>query len=69
MEGDKIGGFVFKEPLVIGQKIIFYDMAHYTMVKTTMFNGVDHPSKAVIRTGGEVEILKEFTYEDYKSRM
>ena len=44
-------------------------MIHYTMVKTTMFNGVSHPSIAIAHTNGEVEIVRRFGYEDYKNRM
>ncbi len=44
-------------------------MIHYTMVKTTMFNGVSHPSIAVAHRDGSVEVVREFGYEDYRNRM
>jgi carboxynorspermidine decarboxylase len=53
----------------VGDRIVFEDMIHYTMVKTTMFNGVHHPSIAIARKSGEVEVIREFGYEDYKNRM
>ena len=43
-------------------------MIHYTMVKTTMFNGVAHPAIAIVRRDGAIEIIREFGYEDFKSR-
>ncbi len=69
LAGDYCGEWAFDAPLKVGDKIIFEDMIHYTMVKTTMFNGVAHPSIAIARTTGEVEVVKEFGYEDYKNRM
>ena len=44
-------------------------MIHYTMVKTTMFNGVHHPAIAIARRDGRNEIIREFGYEDYRDRM
>lgn len=55
--------------LHIGERIIFEDMIHYTMVKTTMFNGVAHPSIAIVQSNGKLELIKEFSYEEYKCRM
>jgi carboxynorspermidine decarboxylase len=55
--------------LKIGDRVVFEDMIHYTMVKTTMFNGVRHPSIAILHEDGRLQIVKEFTYEDYKTRM
>ncbi len=49
--------------------IIFEDMIHYTMVKTNMFNGIHHPSVALLHTDGELEVYKTFRYEDYRDRM
>ncbi|MFI3278257.1 MAG: carboxynorspermidine decarboxylase [Rikenellaceae bacterium] len=70
LAGDFMGDWIFEhgEPKV-GDTLVFEDMIHYTMVKTTMFNGVSHPAIAIQRVGGEVEIIKEFGYEDYKCRM
>lgn len=69
LSGDFIGSWSFDKPLQIGDKIIFEDMLHYTTVKTTMFNGVYHPSLAMWRQDGRLEMLREFEYEDYKNRM
>ena len=70
LAGDVIGDYSFPEPLAIGQRLVFGDMAHYTMVKTTTFNGVRLPSIVVCdsRTG-ESEVVRSFGYEDYKSRL
>lgn len=69
LSGDFMGSWRFKNPLVIGQEIIFEDMIHYTTVKTNMFNGVSHPSLAILHTNGDLEILRKFGYKDYKNRM
>jgi carboxynorspermidine decarboxylase len=69
LAGDFKEGFKFNAPLEVGQRIIFKDMIHYTMVKTTTFNGVGLPSIAVWRENGNVEILKKFGYEDFKRRL
>lgn len=68
LAGDVIGDYSFKEPLKIGDKLIFTDMAHYTMVKNNTFNGVNLPSIAVLNEKG-IKVIKEFAYEDYKSRL
>ena len=67
--GDSVGLYQFTEPLRIGQKLVFLDMAHYTMVKTNTFNGVNLPAIAVIRESGAVELVKQFNYETFKSRL
>ena len=69
LAGDFYGDWAFDHELKVGEKIIFEDMIHYTMVKTTMFNGVHHPSIAIAHRNGEVEIVRQFGYEDYKNRM
>lgn len=69
LSGDYVGEWSFDEPLKVGDQIIFEDMIHYTIVKTTMFNGVTHPSIALVRSDGTVELKKKFTYQDYKNRM
>lgn len=69
LSGDFIGEWSFDEPLLVGDRIIFEDMIHYTIVKTTMFNGISHPSIALWNRYKQLEIYKEFTYEDYKNRM
>ncbi|MDR2890549.1 MAG: carboxynorspermidine decarboxylase, partial [Alistipes sp.] len=71
--GNAHGGFGCAEnrngELRVGDRIVFEDMIHYTMVKTTMFNGVAHPSIAIRRTDGRLDIIKQFGYDDYKNRM
>ncbi len=69
LAGDFYGDWAFDRDPKVGDRIVFEDMIHYTMVKTTMFNGVTHPSIAIARTDGRVEILRRFGYEDYKNRM
>ena len=67
--GDFFGEGIFVRYLQVGDRIVFEDMIHYTMVKTTMFNGVAHPAIAIVRRDGAIEIIREFGYEDFKSRM
>ena len=69
LAGDVIGDYSFDHPLEIGQQISFHDMSHYTMVKNTTFNGVRLPDIAILKEDGEIEIVREFTYEDYKTRL
>lgn len=69
LSGDFVGDWSFDKPLKIGDKIIFEDMIHYTTVKTTMFNGVSHPSIALWTKDNQLEIYRAFDYEDYRSRM
>ncbi len=69
LSGDFIGYWEFDAPLEVGQRLIFEDMLHYTTVKTTMFNGIAHPSIALLRQDGTLEILRQYSYEDYKHRM
>ncbi|MFT4177679.1 MAG: carboxynorspermidine decarboxylase [Luteolibacter sp.] len=69
LAGDVIGDFTFPRPLEVGDVLVFDDMAHYTMVKTTTFNGVKHPPIALQHASGEIEILREFTYEDFRNRL
>lgn len=69
LSGDFMGSWHFSHPLAIGEKIIFEDMIHYTTVKTTMFNGITHPSIGMLKSNGNLEILRHFSYEDYKNRM
>ncbi|RHJ83473.1 carboxynorspermidine decarboxylase [Parabacteroides sp. AM08-6] len=69
LSGDFMGDWSFEKPLKIGDKLIFEDMIHYTIVKTTMFNGIPHPSLALWRKEGKLEIYRTFDYEDYKNRM
>ena len=69
LSGDFVGSWVFPKPLVVGDIIIFEDMIHYTTVKTTMFNGVSHPSIGIVKENGEFVLLKQFTHQDYFDRM
>ena len=69
LSGDFLSSWRFDHPLQIGEQIIFEDMIHYTTVKTCMFNGIHHPSLTILREGGTHELLREYTYEDYRDRM
>ncbi len=69
LSGDFYGDWSFDKELQVGDTIIFEDMIHYTLVKTTIFNGVTHPSLALLTEKGELKLLREFGYQDYKSRM
>jgi carboxynorspermidine decarboxylase len=64
-----MGDYAFERPLCIGDPIVFADMMHYTMVKTSMFNGVPHPSIGIVRQDGAFELVRQFSYEDYKRRL
>ncbi|RYG11001.1 MAG: carboxynorspermidine decarboxylase, partial [Chitinophagaceae bacterium] len=70
LSGDIIGDYSFTEPLKIGQRLVFDDMAHYTMVKTTTFNGINLPAIALwdSRTN-DVNVIREFGYNDFKMRL
>jgi len=69
LAGDTIGDYSFDKPLKIGDKIIFEDMIHYTIVKNTTFNGLPLPKIALLKDNGELNTLKEFGYLDYKNRL
>lgn len=69
LSGDFIGDWSFNKPLTPGDRLTFKDMNHYTTVKTNMFNGIQHPSILLRRSDGTTEVLRQFTYEDYKNRM
>lgn len=69
LSGDFMGDWSFEKKLHPGDKIVFLDMIHYTMVKTTTFNGVHHPSIGIWTREGKFRVLKEFGYEDYKGRL
>jgi len=69
LSGDFYGDWSFDQELKIGDRIVFEDMIHYTMVKTTMFNGVTHPSIGMWTLENEFKLIREFGYEDYKMRM
>ena len=70
LAGDVIGDYSFDHPLKPGDRLVFLDMAHYSMVKTNTFNGLRLPSIAVMDSeSGEFRVLRKFTYEDFKSRL
>ncbi|MCJ7830135.1 MAG: carboxynorspermidine decarboxylase [Desulfobacterales bacterium] len=70
LAGDVIGDYSFAEPLAIGSRLVFQDMAHYTMVKNTTFNGVRLPAIGICNTtAGTVCIVREFGYADYRNRL
>lgn len=70
LSGDFMSAWQFDHELKIGENIIFEDMNHYTTVKTTMFNGITHPTIAIVRKDtNELEILRKYDVEDYFSRM
>ncbi len=69
LAGDFMPEYAFGAPLKIGQKLVLQDMIHYTMVKTTTFNGVTHPDIAIWRENGKLEVVRKFGYKDYKNRL
>ena len=69
LAGDIIGDYSFDQPIKIGDKLIFTDMAHYSMVKNNTFNGINLPSIAVYTEKDGVEVIKRFQYEDFKNRL
>jgi len=68
LAGDVIGDYSFDKPLHRGDKLVFTDMALYSIVKNTTFNGINLPDIAVIRKGGKIEVVKKFGYKDYRDR-
>ena len=69
LSGDFMGDWSFDSSLKPGDRIIFLDMIHYTMVKTTTFNGVHHPSIGIWTNEGKFKLIREFGYSDYKNRL
>lgn len=69
LSGDFMASWQFDHALSVGENVIFEDMLHYTTVKTTMFNGIHHPSIALLHTDGEFEHLRDYSFSDYRSRM
>ena len=69
LAGDFLGDYAFDRELKLGDRLIFEDMMHYTMVKTSMFNGVVHPAIGRIDQDGNFKLWREFSYEDYRSRL
>lgn len=64
-----MGDYAFPEPLEIGDRIVFDDMIHYTMVKTTFFNGIKHPAIGIVHKNGEFELLTHPGYQAYKEKL
>ncbi len=69
LAGDVVGDYTFPRALRVGDILVFDDMAHYTMVKTTTFNGVKHPPIALQHEDGRLEVIREFTYQDFRDRL
>jgi carboxynorspermidine decarboxylase len=69
LAGDVVGDYGFHRELKVGDVLVFDDMAHYTMVKTTTFNGVKHPSIALLHENGEIETIRTFDYSDFRDRL
>jgi len=64
-----MGDYSFDQPLEIGQTLVFDDMIHYTMVKTTTFNGVNLPSIGIFQQNGTFKLVKEYGYDSFKDRL
>ena len=69
LAGDYIGEWSFEKELNVGDPVVFRDMIHYTLVKTTTFNGVHHPSIGIWTADNEFRLIREFNFEDYKSKL
>jgi carboxynorspermidine decarboxylase len=69
LSGDFMFEYSFEKPVKIGDRLVLEDMIHYTMVKTTMFNGVAHPDMGIIEKNGNYKLLRKFNYKDYKMRL
>ena len=69
LAGDIIGDYSFKEPLNPGDRLVFCDMAHYTMVKNNTFNGVNLPAIALYSQKDGLEIVRKFQYSDFETRL
>ena len=69
LSGDYMGYWQFDHELQLGEEVVFEDMIHYTTVKTTMFNGIHHPSIVIRKIDGTIQILRQYGYSDYRDRM
>ena len=69
LAGDVIGDYSFDQDLKVGDRLVFEDMAIYSMVKTNTFNGIRLPSIALLHRDGTIEMIREFGYEDFKNRL
>ncbi len=69
LAGDVLGDYSFDHPLEVGDELVLDDMSHYTMVKTTHFNGVPHPDIALLHADGHEEVVRRFDYADFEGRL
>lgn len=69
LSGDVIGDYSFDCPLKIGDQVAFLDQAHYTVVKNTYFNGIRLPSLSLFHESGAIEMIREYSYDDYQRRL
>lgn len=69
LAGDVIGDYSFDSPLSVGDELVLDDMTHYTIVKTTHFNGVPHPDIAMMRLNGCIDVVRRFAYTDFENRL
>lgn len=69
LAGDYLDTYYFRQPARVGDTLVFEDMAHYTTVKSTMFNGVPHPDIVLVDADGEEIVRRQFSYADYEARM
>ena len=69
LAGDIIGDYSFNSPVSIGDRLIFEDMAIYTMVKNNTFNGMPLPDIALLEEDGSIQLIKSFGYKDFKGRL
>ena len=69
LAGDVIGDYSFEKPLKINTTLQFLDMSHYTMVKTSTFNGVPLPAICLFNESDGLKLIRSFTYEDYRDRL
>jgi carboxynorspermidine decarboxylase len=69
LAGDVLGDYSFPKPLKAGDQIVLLDMIHYTMVKTTFFNGVKHPSIATWKENGTLQVHRVFGYEEFRAKL
>jgi carboxynorspermidine decarboxylase len=69
LSGDIVGDYSFPDPLKVGQRLIFTDMAQYTVVKNTTFNGIPLPAIARLKADDTVEVVRTFGYDDFRTRL